>query len=264
MMSAAAAAMETRCEFAGAVRMRFYYLGPPPKPEPDAQIGRASLAQGTADGGVTALSCDILVSMEEKIAVCCHANSRGRWLAAPSRAQLRAQAVCELSGWSGGQAGPAGQSLGHRRCKRAKLTAADGRACEFDAAEAELRGSTSGARPDTMGGHAATSPPSALHIVKVLINVSVYTSPCRIEPASVCSSLLRNSRHLAISHSGTPSPPAPIDSHYLKAAQNRHIASFDTRSHQSIRMIRHRHAIARHSGPTLLAPLAIHHSQIPT
>lgn len=199
-----------------------------------------------------------------EIAVCCHANSRGRWLAAPSRAQLRAQAVCELSGWSGGQAGPAGQSLGHRRCKRAKLTAADGRACEFDAAEAELRGSTSGARPDTIGGHAATSPPSALHIVKVLINVSVYTSSCRIEPATVCSSLLRNSRHLAISHSGTPSPPAPIDSHRLKAAQNRHVASFDTRSHQSIRMIRHRHAIARHSGPTLLAPLAIHHSQIST
>ncbi|KAI3481414.1 hypothetical protein L1887_56241 [Cichorium endivia] len=135
--------------------------------KPDAQIGRASLAHGTADGGATALSCDILHSLDEQIAVCCHANTRARWLA-PGRAQLRAQAVSA------------------------------GSPCEIDAAEAELCGSTSGARLDTMGGHAAITPPSALHIVKVLIKVSVYTSSCRIQLASVCSSPLRQFRHLAL------------------------------------------------------------------
>ncbi|GAC72189.1 G-protein alpha subunit [Moesziomyces antarcticus T-34] len=37
--------------------------------KPDAQIGRASLAHGTADGGATPLSCDILLSLEEQPSV---------------------------------------------------------------------------------------------------------------------------------------------------------------------------------------------------
>lgn len=35
--------------------------------KPDAQIGRTSLAHGTADGGATPLSCDILLSLEEQV-----------------------------------------------------------------------------------------------------------------------------------------------------------------------------------------------------
>ncbi|ETS59654.1 hypothetical protein PaG_06581 [Moesziomyces aphidis] len=67
--------------------------------EPDAQIGRASLAQGTADGSATALSCDSLRSPEEKVGHV-QAKNKTRCTGSPS-APMR---ILVPAGW--GQAAP--------------------------------------------------------------------------------------------------------------------------------------------------------------